>query len=813
MNYLVIGGVAGGATVAARLRRMDEKANVIMFDRGKYVSYANCGLPYYIGDTISERDKLFVQTKKGFVERFNIDIRTEQEVTRILPESKQVEVKRLDNGDTYLESYDKLVLSPGAEPLRPRIEGIDSKKIFTLRNVPDTDTIKNYVNSEKPKAAVVVGGGFIGLEMAENLHDLGIAVTVVEMANQVMAPLDYSMASIVHQHLISKGVGLVLEDGVSRFEENDGKVTVHLNSGMAIPADMVLLSIGVRPETKLAKDAGLAIGALGGITVDEFMRTSDPNIYALGDAVEVRHLVTGKPALIPLAGPANKQGRIVADNIVFGDKLVYDGTMGTSIAKLFDLTVATAGANAKLLKREGIEYLTSFTHGSSHAGYYPGAVPLTIKIIFSPENGRLLGAQVVGFGGVDKRIEMLAQVIQNSGTIYDLMDLEHAYAPPYSSAKDPVNMAGFVADNILNGRVKVIRWRDVENLSPDTIKIDVRTRDEYSLGSIPGFINIPVDELRDHLAELPKDKKIVVTCAVGLRGYLAYRILAQNGFGDVWNLSGGYKTWSAASTKVVNAAAKVNDGNQSCCMAACEPTKTLKVDACGLMCPGPIMKLKNNYENLGDNEALQITATDQAFGKDVASWCKITGAELLSLENNGGVIAATVRKKKVTADRIATREAADNKTLIVFSDDLDKALASFVIANGAAATGKKVTMFFTFWGLNVIKKREKPSVSKDIFGKMFGWMLPASSDQLTLSKMNMGGIGSKMMRMIMRKKRIDSLESLMEQAVNSGVEMIACTMSMDVMGVKREELMDNVTLGGVATYLERAEEANMNLFI
>lgn len=646
MNYLVIGGVAGGATVAARLRRMDEKANVIMFDRGKYVSYANCGLPYYIGDTISERDKLFVQTKKGFVERFNIDIRTEQEVTRILPESKQVEVKRLDNGETYLESYDKLVLSPGAEPLRPRIEGIDSKKIFTLRNVPDTDAIKNYVNSEKPKAAVVVGGGFIGLEMAENLHDLGIAVTVVEMANQVMAPLDYSMASIVHQHLIGKGVGLVLEDGVSRFEEVDGKVTVHLKSGMAIPADMVLLSIGVRPETKLAKDAGLAIGALGGIAVDEFMRTSDPNIYALGDAVEVRHLVTGKPALIPLAGPANKQGRIVADNIVFGDKQVYDGTMGTSIAKLFDLTVATAGANAKLLKRDGIEYLTSFTHGSSHAGYYPGAVPLSMKIIFSPDNGRLLGAQVVGFGGVDKRIEMLAQVIQSKGTIYDLMELEHAYAPPYSSAKDPVNMAGFVADNILNGRVKVIHWRDVENLSSDTIKIDVRTRDEYSLGSIPGFINIPVDELRDHLAELPKDKKIVVTCAVGLRGYLAYRILTQNGFGDVWNLSGGYKTWSAASTKVGNTAAKVKEEDSSCCMAACEPTNTLKVDACGLMCPGPIMQLKKNYENLGENEALQITATDQAFGKDVASWCKITGAELLSLENNGGVIAATVRKKK-----------------------------------------------------------------------------------------------------------------------------------------------------------------------
>ena len=389
MKYLIIGGVAGGATVAARLRRMDEKAEIILFERGKYVSYANCGLPYYIGDTINDRNKLFVQTVKGFTDRFRIDIRTEQEATRILPESKQVEVKKLGTGETYTETYDKLVLSPGAEPLRPRIEGIESKKIFTLRNVPDTDTIKNYVNTEKPRTAVVVGGGFIGLEMAENLHELGVHVTVVEMANQVMAPLDYSMAAIVHQQLIGKQVGLMLEDGVSRFEETSRGVTVHLKSGKQIPADMVLLSIGVRPETRLAKEAGLTIGALGGIAVNEYMQTSNPDIYALGDAVEVRHLVTGKPALIPLAGPANKQGRIVADNIVSGNKETYDGTMGTSIAKVFDLTVATAGANAKLLKREGIAYQSSYTHGASHAGYYPGAVPLSIKILFAPEDGRL----------------------------------------------------------------------------------------------------------------------------------------------------------------------------------------------------------------------------------------------------------------------------------------------------------------------------------------------------------------------------------------------------------------------------------------
>lgn len=814
MNYLIIGGVAGGATVAARLRRMDEKANIILFERGKYVSYANCGLPYYIGDTINNREKLFVQTAKGFTDRFRIDIRTEQEVTAIRPDKKEVEIKNLSTGETYTETYDKLVLSPGAEPLRPGIEGIGSKKIFTLRNVPDTDTIKNYVNTENPKRAIVVGGGFIGLEMAENLHDLGIQVDVVEMANQVMAPLDFSMAAIVHRQLTDKGVGLHLEDGVSRFEEKDGGVTVHLRSGKQIATDMVLLSIGVRPETKLAKDAGLAIGERGGIAVNDYMQTSDADIYALGDAVEVRHLVTGQPALIPLAGPANKLGRIVADNIVFGNKKKYPGSIGTSIAKVFDLTVATAGANAKLLQRNNIPYISSYTHGASHAGYYPGAVPLSIKILFAPENGKLLGAQIVGFNGVDKRIEMLAQVIQRGGTVHDLTELEHAYAPPYSSAKDPVNMAGFVAENILNKKSRIIQWRELAELPADTIRIDVRTHDEYKLGTIPGFINIPVDELREHLDELPKEKPIVVTCAVGLRGYLAYRILVQNGFKHVRNLSGGYKTWSVATAPIKEIVSHKPEIPESTSYENSDSQiNLLKVDACGLMCPGPVMQLKKNYKALKIGEQLQITATDQAFGKDVTSWCKMTGAELVALENKNGVVAATIRKQEKTASCEISRNNADNKTLIVFSDDLDKALASFVIANGAASTGKKVTMFFTFWGLNVIKKQHKPTVTKDIFGKMFGWMLPTHSGKLKLSKMNMGGAGSWMMRLIMKRKRIDSLESLIQQAIDNGVEMIACTMSMDVMGVQKEELMDNVTLGGVASYLERAEEANVNLFI
>lgn len=818
MKYLIVGGVAGGATVAARLRRIDENAEIILFERGKYVSYANCGLPYYIGGTITERDKLFVQTAQGFTARFNINIRTEQEVTAIHPKEKTVEIRELNTARTYIENYDKLILSPGAEPLRPGIEGINSDKIFTLRNVPDTDTIKKYVSRNNPRHAVVVGGGFIGLEMAENLHHLGIRVAVVEMANQVMAPLDYSMAAIVHQQLIEKQVDLRLEDGVSRFEEIPEGIIVHLRSGKQITTDLVLLSIGVRPETRLAKEAGLSLGSLGGIAVNDYMQTSDPDIYALGDAVEVLNPVTGKPALIPLAGPANKQGRIVADNIVFGNRETYKGTIGTSIAKVFDLTVAAAGANAKLLKREGIPYQSSYTHSASHAGYYPGAVPMSIKILFSPDNGQLLGAQVVGFDGVDKRIEMLEQVIQRKGTVYDLTELEQAYAPPYSSAKDPVNMAGYVAENILTKKVEVIDWRKISQLSSDTILVDVRTADEYSLGSIPGAINIPVDELRNRLSELPKDKPIVVTCAVGLRGYLAYRILVQHGYKDVKNLSGGYKTWSIATAKPV---LKQTESNQQTtkpeepsAVTATHPAsqKTVQIDACGLQCPGPVMQLKKHYAEINTGDRLLITATDQGFGKDVGAWCNMTGAQLVSVENKSGIIHATIEKAEPKSS-CKMVNGADNKTLIVFSDDLDKALASFVIANGAASTGKKVTMFFTFWGLNVIKKRQKPAVSKDIFGKIFGWMLPAHSGKLKLSKMNMGGAGSWMMRLIMKKKHIDSLESLIAQAAENGVEMIACTMSMDVMGVKEEELMDNVTLGGVATYLERAEDANVNLFI
>ena len=556
MKVVIIGGVAGGATVAARLRRLDEKAEIVLFEEGEFISYANCGIPYYIGDVIEDRDDLFVQTVASFTQRFRVDVRVRQRATAIHPVERLVDVHNISTGEVYSESYDRLVLSPGAEPVKPAIPGIDGQRIFRLRNVKDTDAVKGFISEKKPRRAVIVGGGFIGLEMAENLHRLGIGVTIVEKANQVMAPLDYSMAAIVHQHLKEQGVKILLEDGVARFEENEAGITLHLQSGKRITADMVLLCIGVKPDIHLAREAGLAIGALGGIKVDSSMQTSDPHIYALGDAVEVVNPVTGKAALIPLAGPANKQARIVATNIALGvgaesDCMqFYAGTVGNAIAKVFDLTVASAGLNAKQLRQEGIPYLASFTHSASHADYYPGSTPLSVKILFSPKDGQLLGAQIVGRNGVDKRIDLPAQVIRRKGSIHELSEIEQAYAPPYSSAKDPVNIAGYVAENILKGLVKIIHWNEVSQLDDTVLKVDVRTKGEYRAGTIAGALNIPLDELRERLDELPKDRPIMVFCGVGLRAYLAYRILVQNGFTDVRNLSGGYRTYFISSNPV-----------------------------------------------------------------------------------------------------------------------------------------------------------------------------------------------------------------------------------------------------------------------
>ena len=819
MKYLIVGGVAGGATAAARIRRNTESAEIILLEKGAYISYANCGLPYYIGGVIDDRNKLFVQTPEAFGRRFRIDVRTNSEVISVDTRNKTVTVRTTDSR-TYSETYDKLLLSPGASPVVPPLPGIMSKGIFTLRNVQDTDRIKQYIHNHVVKRAVVVGGGFIGLEMAENLKHAGIDVAVVEMADQVMGPIDYSMAALVHEHLRQQGIRLYLKQAVSSFQEDGATLNISFQSGISLTADLVILSIGVRAETKLAVEAGLKLGEMKGIYVDEYLQTSDPHVYAVGDAIEFPHPITGKPWLNFLAGPANRQARIVADNMVFGNRIKYEGSVGTAIAKVFDMTVASTGLPAKRLKQLGMPYLSATIHSGAHAGYYPGALQMDIKITFSPQDGRLYGAQIVGYDGVDKRIDEYALILKNGGTVYDLTRMEHAYAPPFSSAKDPVAVSGYVAGNILSGKMTPLYWRELRDadLSQVTL-VDVRTSDEYALGHLSGSINIPLDDMRDRLQEIPSDKPVYVYCGIGLRGYLASNILKENGFREVRNLIGGLKTYKAAVAKVCipdeDADTCLRETSQACsCTADVDKIKTVKLDACGMQCPGPILKLKSAIEELKPGERLEISATDAGFPRDAEAWCRTTGNRFVSSASSAGIHRVLVEKATLcAAESVKPQSDGDGKSFILFSDDLDKALATFVLANGAAATGKKVTIFFTFWGLNAIKKERKPRVEKDLFGKMFGMMLPSSSQHLKLSKMNMGGIGSKMMRFIMKNKGIESLETLRQQAIDNGVEFIACQMSMDVMGVKKEELLDNVTIGGVATYMDRAEHANVNLFI
>ncbi|BEP27708.1 DsrE/DsrF/DrsH-like family protein [Helicovermis profundi] len=834
-KVLIVGGVAGGAGTAARLRRMDETAEIIMFERGEYISFANCGLPYYIGETIEERDALLVQTPEAMEARFNIDVRVQNEVLSIDKENKILEVKNLKTDVTYKESYDVLVLSPGSTPLKPPIPGINASNIFTLWNIPDTDIIKEYVDRKKPKKAVVIGGGFIGIEMAENLHDRGIEVSVVEMVNQVMAPIDFEMAEIVHNHLRQKGINLILGDGVKQFTNEKGLTAVELQSGLKLDTDMVMLSIGVRPQSNLAKEAGLELNQRGGIVVDEYLKTSDENIFALGDVIEVIDFVNGGKAMIPLAGPANKQGRIVANNIS-GEMEKYKGTQGTSIAKVFDLTVANTGVNEKNLIRMGKkireDYDVVILHLKSHAGYYPGAIPLTLKLVFAMD-GKVLGAQIVGYDGVDKRIDVIATAIRFNATVDDLKELELAYAPPYSSAKDPVNMAGFTANNMLTKKFKSINYNELEDIDFDKdIILDVREDIERELGFIKGSINISVDELRNRYKELDKSKRIITYCAIGLRGYIAARILENLGFENVWNLSGGYSTY--ASVYCHDEDSEYCE-NVSCEEGYCPDTdfsetgdvenkktvrtgEVVKLNACGLSCPGPIMKVYKAIEAMNDGDVLDVKASDPGFANDIATWTRRTGNTLLSSGKEDKNYIASIMKGiegRVEKEPVKTQivNPNDGKTMVVFSGDLDKALASLIIANGAASMGREVTMFFTFWGLNILRKNNKVSVKKDLVSSMFGAMMPRGTKKLKLSKMSMLGMGGKMIRKVMKNKNIDSLEELLQSALDNGVKMIACNMSMDIMGITEEELIDGIDLGGVATYLGAAEESNVNLFI
>lgn len=812
-KIIIIGGVAGGATAATRLRRLSEEDNIILFEKGEYISFANCGLPYHIGGAIKDRDELLLQTVEGMSQQYHLDIRNNTEVLAIDPKQKKVKVVSHLTKEEYTETFDKLIISTGAKAIVPKITGLDTaENVFTLRNIPDMDKIISYLDSRKVRQATIIGGGFIGLEMMENLTDLGLDVQLVEMSPQVMPNIDFEMAQILHAQINMHGVNLILNDGLKAFEEKGRKLV--LNSGKTLSTDLTILSIGVLPENSLAEACGIECGLKGAVKVNERFETSCSDIYAIGDVIEVIDPVNGGPAVIPLAWPANRQARLVAD-IINDLPAAYPGTQGTSAAKVFELTAASTGSNARRLDQLEIPYHSIHIHPNDHAGYYPDAVSITLKLLFAPD-GKILGAQGVGAGGVDKRIDVISTAMKFGAKAQDLAGIELAYAPPYSSAKDPVNMLGYVADNILAQRVETVSWQEIpELIQQKACLLDIREDFELATGKLPESLQIPLSQLRDRLSELPKDQTIYVYCQVGLRGYNAVRVLMQNGF-DAKNIDGGLKTYKQATYQLKNFSKKPEK------KIAPPDTKvpakaSIKVDACGLQCPGPILKVKEAVDKMEEGQTLAVQASDFGFSADIEAWCTSTGNTLLTNQIEGRKVTATIKKGVDQSAATETlpqegvlHETPNGATMIVFSGDMDKALASMIIASGAQAMGKQVTIFFTFWGLSVLKKQK---IHKKGLAKLFDIMLPNGAGKLPISKMNMAGMGSKMIKSVMKQKNVDPLPLMIEKAHQMGVRFIACTMSMDIMGIDRSELFDFVEYGGVATFLGYSEEANLHLFI
>lgn len=791
MRTVIIGGGACGASTAARIRRLDESAEIIVLEKTGEISIANCGLPYYTSGVINDREKMLVSSPEKFREWFNINVKLNTEVININPDEKFVET-----ADGEKINYNKLVLAQGAKPFVPPIEGIPEEKVFTVRTLFDADNIKSYIKEKGVRKAIVIGGGFIGVEMAENLNEMGLETTLIEQQNQILAPVDYEIAAFLHNEMRDRGVELVLSDGVKKF--NDNKVI--LNSSREIEFDIIIMAIGVRPEITLAKNAGLETAR--GIIVNENLQTSNPDIYAGGDGVEIKDFVTGENTLIPLAGPANRQGRIIADNIC-GIESAYKNSQGTSVLKVFDLTAASVGNNEKQLKSKNIPYWKTFVFSKDHAGYYPGAVEVLYKLLFSPD-GKILGAQGVGLDGVEKRIDVISSIMRNGGKIQELLDSELCYAPPYSSAKDAVNILGMNADNILRGLLKPAYFEDLEN----SYLIDVRQREIFEISTIEGAVNIPIAQLRNRINEVPRDKKVILFCNTGYTSYNASRILIQNGFNNVYSLCGGislYKELVKDKKGILTMPQRVATH-----AAVSNSADVIKVDASGLQCPGPIMKVASKIAELNEGSIIEVTSTDRGFKSDIGAWCKTTGNSLLDLKTEKKVITAVIQKDGKPA--VIEKSSGNGQTIVVFSNDLDKALAALIIANGAKAAGKDVTLFFTFWGLNILRKPQS-RVKKGIIDKMFGLMMPKGTEKLTLSKMNMLGAGSLMMKWVMKQKNVSTLNELLTQAREAGIKFIACNMSMDVMGIKPEELIDGVEIGGVAKYIEESSYSNSNLFI
>ena len=832
MRTIIVGGGASGASCAARLRRLDEQAEIIILEATDEISIANCGLPYYCSDVISDRDRMIVASPSTFSDLLNIEVRFNSKVTRINKENKSIVVN-----DEYELSYDNLVLALGASPLKPPIEGIDNPNIFTIRTLANADKIKSYIASNNVKNAVVIGGGFIGVEMAENLIELGLSTTLIEMAPQILAPVDSDIAAFAQNEMRSKGCKLILNDGVKAFRDK----FIELNSGEKVDYDIAILAIGVRPETGIAKDAGLELGLGGSIKVNEYMETSYPNIWAAGDSVEVVDFVTNDKTLIPLAGPANRQGRIIADNIysrqvsdnsqLIGQKVlevreegdvlvekavenslhtrnnIYKSSLGTAVIKVFDKTIASVGKNEKQLKKLGVAYLKNIIQSNSHAGYYPDATPIFIKLLFT-ETGKILGAQAVGYEGVEKRIDIISTIIRMNGCVQDLIDAELCYAPPYSSAKDPINILGMSSQNILDGFYKPAYYEDLK----ESLIIDVRPEASYNLSHIEGAISIPATELRSRYNEIPKDKKVVLYCNKGFTSYVSNRILNQLGFTNIYSFCGGKSLYDEI-IKDKKGITNINIENKT--QSFSEDIKTL--DCSGMQCPGPIMKLSNTLKEASNGEVFEIITTDEGFGNDIEGWCRTTKNTLLNVEHSKGKVIAKIKKgfdgQLMNLENKVISNDKNGQTIVVFSNDLDKALAAMIIANGAKASGKDVTMFFTFWGLNILRKSKSSVKGKSIIDKMFGLMMPKGASNLVLSKLNIFGLGTLMMKLVMKHKNVLSLEQLISQALASGVKIIACTMAMDIMGIKQEELIDGIEFGGVAKYISETDNANSNLFI
>ncbi len=805
-NIVIIGGVAGGASAAARARRQDEFAEITLIERGPDVSFANCGLPYYIGEEISDRNRLALQTPQSLTKLLNLNVRPMTEAVSIDRVAKTVQIRDLQTQEENALPYDKLILSPGASPLTPPLPGINLPGIFTLRNLQDMDRIKEKVqNAEK---ILVIGAGFIGLEMAEQLNQLGKEVTLVERADQVLPQLDAEMVTSLQQDLTGHGVRLILGDGIAGFENSDsGSLTAILNSGTRLDADLILLSIGVRPESGLAKEAGLERGPRGHIRVNQYLQTSDPDIYAVGDVCETVDPILGGYAAVPLGGPANRQGRVAADHLVHGETArPYPGSIGTAIVRAFDTTAGVVGASEKRLQQMGVAYQKTIVTDYHHASYYPGAAHLTLKILWQTETGKLLGGQATGSEGVDKRLDVLATAIRAGMTVEDLEQLELSYAPPFGSAKDPINLAGFSASNIRHDDVQVVFELPTKG---DTQLVDVRPPEVAGLHPIPGAINLPYTQLRSRMKELDPSKPVVTVCALGKTSYFASRILKQHGF-EVATHVGGMKMEakpSSTSTSPTVRPSPPSTGSDS-------PDTT--VDATGLACPGPILKVKESAQLLEPGHTMKVTASDPGFANDFPAFCEANGYECLQVEKHGGQVTGLLR---VPADAsvMGTPKSdphTQDATLVVFSGDLDKAMASLVIANGATAMGGKATLFFTFWGLNVLRKSHPKKVNgKGMMDKLFGWMMPRGVHKLPLSNLHMGGLGTSMMKHRMASKHLPNLPDLLDAAQKNGARFVACTMSMDAMGIQKEELIDGIELGGVAEFLNASSQSGTNLFV